>query len=154
MLPRARCQRDGCVRAFGRELPALALVMPAPRSYTGEDVVELHVPGSPLLLAELQRAMQAAVGAGLRPARPGEFTARACQNGRIDLAQAEGVLLLIHGDDAAATALGAAWLGGGLSAAVGDVRGRLQDSLALLEVGLDFGADETGAVPDAVVQEP
>ncbi|MGE3174491.1 MAG: GTPase [Planctomycetota bacterium] len=152
--PAGRAQVEGHVEAFGRRLPALALWMPGPASYTGEDVVELHVPGSPALVAELQRAMAAALGARLRPARPGEFTARACRNGRLDLLQAEGVLLLIHGADRAATAAGAAWLGGGLSAAVQRARAALQDALALVETGLDFEVGETGEVPDAAWRTP
>jgi len=150
---RERAQLEGHLTAFDRPVPALLLAMPRPHSYTGEDVVELHVPGSPLLCAELQRAMGAA-GASLRPARPGEFTARACRNGRMDGMQAEGVLLLIHGEDTAATARGAAWLSGGLSAAVARARALLQDALAMLELGLDFEAGETGAVPAPAFGEP
>jgi len=150
---RRRAQLDGHVAPFDGPVAALLLAMPAPHSYTGEDVVELHVPGSPLLCAELQRAMAAAV-ATVRPARPGEFTARACRNGRMDGMQAEGVLLLIHGEDAAATARGAAWLAGGLSAAVARARALLQDALAMLELGLDFEAGETGAVPSPAYSEP
>lgn len=153
-LAKARAQVEGEVLVLGGRLPALALVMPGPRSYTGEDVVELHVPGGALLTAELQRAMADAVGGALRPARPGEFTARACANGRLDALQAEGVLMLIHGADAAATAKGLVWLAGGLSAAVAGVRERLQDARALLEVGLDFEAAETGAVAPALWREP
>jgi tRNA modification GTPase len=125
--------------------------MPAPHSYSGEDVVELHLPGSPLLLAECERAFAAhADELLLQRAAPGEFTRRAFANGRIDLLQAEGVLLLVHGDGEAARRRGLQWLHGGLSALVARVRGRLQDALALVEAGLDFTADETGAVPGAL----
>ncbi len=153
-VPRRRCQCSGAIRLAGATLPALVLAMPAPASYTGEDVVELHVPGSPLLVAELQRQMAAAIGPALRGARPGEFTARACCNGKLDGAQVEGVLLLIHADDAAAVAAGAAWLTGGLSAIVAGVRARLQDALAWIETGLDFEAADTGAVDAAQWREP
>jgi tRNA modification GTPase len=150
-LPRARAQVDGRVLVRGRALPAFALVMPAPHSYTGEDVVELHLPGSPLLVAECERAFaQHGEQLLLQRAAPGEFTRRAFANGRIDLLQAEGVLLLVHGDGEAQRRRGLQWLHGGLSALVLRVRGRLQDALALVEAGLDFTADETGAVPDAL----
>src|SRR5690606_1044234 len=76
-------------------------------------------------------------------------TARACRHGRLDLAQAEGVLLLLQAADAAAAAEAAQWLRGGYSEAAAALRQRLQESLALLEAGLDFTADETGAVPTA-----
>ena len=153
-LPAVRAQVEGELLVGAFRVPALALHMPSPRRYTGEDVVELHVPGSPMLCAAIEAAMVAAVGNGLRPARPGEFTARACQNGRLDLAQAEGVLMLIHGADAAAVAAGASWLRGGLSAAVAAIRSRVQDTLALLELGLDFEEGDTGAVPDAAWRTP
>ena len=71
--------------------PVLLFWMPAPRSYTREDVAEFHLPGSaPLLDAALARLL--ALGAA--PAMPGEFTRRAFENGRIDLSRAEGVLAL------------------------------------------------------------
>ena len=128
--------------------------MPGPRSYTGEDCVELHLAGSPVLIAEVAAQMCAACGPSLRPALPGEFTARACQNGRIDLAQAEGVLMLIHGEDAREVARGASWLAGGLSAAVERVRSLAQDALALVEAGLDFEAGDTGEVSESLWRDP
>src|SRR5690606_33026584 len=128
---------------FGGALPAFALVLVAPRSFTGEDTVELHVPGSPLLVRRLvDEILRAGAGLGVREALPGEFTARACRHGRLDLAQAEGVLLLLQAADAAAAAEAAQWLRGGYSEAAAALRQRLQDSLALLEAGLDFTADE------------
>ncbi len=128
--------------------------MPGPRSYTGEDCVELHLAGSPVLIAEVAAQMCAACGPSLRPALPGEFTARACQNGRMDMAQAEGVLMLIHGEDAREVARGASWLAGGLSAAVSRVRSLAQDALALVEAGLDFEAGDTGEVDESLWRDP
>src|SRR5215470_19547800 len=69
----------------------LAAFMRAPRTYTREDVVELHAHGGPLLL---QRILAAALTAGARAARPGEMTLRAFLHGRLDLAQAEAVMAL------------------------------------------------------------
>ncbi|MEM1347669.1 MAG: tRNA uridine-5-carboxymethylaminomethyl(34) synthesis GTPase MnmE, partial [Myxococcota bacterium] len=71
---------------------ALVVVMRAGRSYTGEDVVEVHCHGGPIIL---RRALDAALQAGARIARPGEFTERAFLNGRLDLTQAEAVADLI-----------------------------------------------------------
>ncbi|HEX5050194.1 MAG TPA: GTPase [Planctomycetota bacterium] len=142
-LPARRAQVDGFVRVRGGRLAAMALVMVAPASFTGEDVVELHVPGSVLLVQLLLEQLVADGRArGVRQALPGEFTARACQNGRLELAQAEGVLLLLHAADAQQAAAAVQWLRGGLSAVVLELRSRLQDALALLEAGLDFADGE------------
>src|SRR5262249_32382050 len=75
------------------ELPAIVYLFRAPRSYTREDIVELHLPGSPGLLALV---MDALLAAGARPAEPGEFTARAFHHGAIDLSQAEGIAEMIY----------------------------------------------------------
>lgn len=154
-LPVVRAQVDGVVRADGIELPAFALVMMGPASFTGEDTVELHVPGSPLFVRLVLDALLAdGEASGIREALPGEFTARACRNGRLDLAQAEGVLLLLHAADANAAAAAVQWLRGGLSRVADEVRGKLQDVLALLEVGLDFSDGDTGEVPEAEWRAP
>ena len=71
----------------------VALFFPAPASFTGEDVLELHGHGSPVVL---DRLIQALVTQGARCARPGEFTERAFLNGKIDLVQAEAVADLIE----------------------------------------------------------
>ena len=73
--------------------PALVLWMPGPHSYTREDVVEFHLPGSPPLLAA---ALRRVLALGAEAARAGEFTRRAFENGRIDLTRAEGVLALVE----------------------------------------------------------
>ena len=154
-LPRARAQVDGHVAVSGREVEAYALTMVAPRSFTGEDVVELHVPGSQLLARQLQERMLAQGDVqGAREALPGEFTARACQNGRLSLAQAEGLLLLLHAQDRREAEAAVQWLHGGLAKAARELRSELQDLLALLEVGLDFDDQDTGAVAPALWREP
>jgi len=154
-LLRERAQVEGHVLAAGRRVPAMALTMIAPRSFTGEDVVELHVPGSPVLVRLLQgQLLHDGEAHGIREALPGEFTARACENGRLDLAQAEGLLMLLHAQDQQ-QALGAVqWLQGGLTKAVQGVRKELQDALAMLEVGLDFDEGDTGAVPEEMWLTP
>ena len=154
-LARRRAQVEGRVTVRGRTFEARALTMVAPSSFTGEDVVELHVPGSPLLARLLQeRLLELGAAAGLREALPGEFTARACQNGRLDLAQAEGLLLLLHAQDRREAQAAIQWLNGGLAAAAREVREQLQDLLALLEVGFDFDDMDTGAVAAEQWREP
>jgi tRNA modification GTPase len=142
---------DGHVTVRGRAVAAFALVMVAPRSFTGEDTVELHVPGSALLVQLLLDAMLHDGNAnGVRAALPGEFTARAVQNGRLDAAATEGLLMLLHAHDRRAAEQAVVWLAGDAGTAVARLRARLQDALALLEVGLDFSDGDTGEVPAAI----
>src|SRR5207245_9992174 len=103
----------------GRVAEALCAVMRAPRSYTGEDVVELSCHGSP---AWLRMVTQWIVAGGARLAAPGEFTRRAFLNGRLDLAQAEAVALMIGARTDRAVALAARALAGGLSERAGTWR--------------------------------
>lgn len=148
-LPSGRGVAEGTVRIRGGRVPAMVLQMLAPKSYTGEDTVELHVPGGPLLVEVLIEDLLArGAGSGLRLALPGEFTARACRNGRLDAAQVEGVLMLLHAADQRAAARALPWLRGGLADAVREVRGALQDALAGIEAGLDFTTEELGAAGD------
>lgn len=154
-LPPVRAQVDGRVRTVAGSVAALALVMRAPASFTGEDTVELHLPGSPLLVQlVLDELLRDGAARGVRLAVPGEFTARAVMHGRIDLAQAEGLLLLLHAADRREAAAAVQWLRGGISHGVATARSRLQDALALLEVGLDFSDGDTGEVPHAAWSEP
>lgn len=147
-LPEERCQVDGVVRARGLQFPAMALGMRGPRSFTGEDTVELHVLGSPLLVELLIETLcLEGKRLGVRMALPGEFTARAVQNGKLDGLAVEGLLVLLHAADRQQVAMGLQWLQGGHGAIVHTVRAALQDSLALLEAGLDFDEQEAGAVP-------
>jgi len=126
------------------ELPVLVLWMPAPASYTGEDVAELHLPGSPeLVRAALERTYEL----GAQPAQPGEFTRRAFLNARIDLARAEGVLALVHARNEEQRRAASALLLGGLSARVEALREQLVDLRALVEAGLDFDENDSGGVP-------
>jgi tRNA modification GTPase len=114
---------------------ALCAVMQAPRSYTGEDVVEISCHGSPALL---RIVTQWIVAGGARLAAPGEFTRRAFLNGRIDLAQAEAVALLIGARTDRAVALAARALAGGLGDRVRGARDTLVEVVAELEAALDF----------------
>jgi tRNA modification GTPase len=121
---------------------AVAALFRAPRSYTGEDVVEFSCHGSPALL---RRALDLLLKNGARAAGPGEFTKRAYLNGKMDLTQAEAVAALINArsDDARRWAL--EQLQGKLSLHVKSLRQEVIALLAHVEAGLDFVDDE---VPD------
>lgn len=109
--------------------------MAAPRTYTGEDVVELQVHGSPVVARETMRAVLAA---GARLATPGEFTRRAFIAGKIDLSAAEAVADLVAAEGRSAARSAAARLAGGLEAVVRAIRARLQAILEELAGALDF----------------
>ena len=130
----ARIERDGelideVVLTFFR----------APRSYTGEDVVEISCHGGRYAVA---RVLELILQAGARLARPGEFTERAFLNNKLDLAQAEAVAGIIHARTHKAGQAAARQLAGGLSEKVRAMRGRLLDLLALLELELDFSDED------------
>jgi tRNA modification GTPase len=121
---------------------ALATVFHGPRSYTGEDVVELSCHGSLLLL---KKAMHLCVAAGARLAEPGEFTRRAFTNGKMDLVQAEAVADLISAHSEALRRLSLAQLEGRLSERLRELREKTLHLLAHVEANLDFAEEE---VPD------
>ena len=116
-----------------------AVFMPGPRSYTGEDVVELHCHGGTQILA---RILEAVLGSGSRPAAPGEFTRRAFLNSRMDLTQAEAVIDVIRASTASALTAARSRLTGGLSARVNAVKDGLATLLARIEAALDFPEEE------------
>ena len=118
---------------------ALLTWFAAPRSYTGEEVVEIAAHGSPVVL---QMLVQRALDAGARPANPGEFTERAFLNGRLDLTQAEAVRDLIDAQTVAQAKLAAAQLGGSLAREVQPVKQQLIALIAALEAGIDFAEDD------------
>lgn len=126
---------------------ALAVWMKAPHSYTGEDVVEFHGHGSPVMLRHFLSHIFAC---GARPAEPGEFTRRAFLNGRLDLTQAEAVLDLIDARTLKSASTAASLLGGALSRAVTELREQLLHTQALVEAQLDFG-DEIELPPETVL---
>jgi tRNA modification GTPase len=119
----------------------LAVIMRAPRSYTGEDVVELHGHGGVLLA---RRVLGAAIAAGARDARPGEFTLRAFLNGKLDLAQAESVADLIAASTDRAIDSALDHLAGALSTTVEGFRERAIGVAARLEVAIDFSEEDVG----------
>ncbi|HLX65501.1 MAG TPA: tRNA uridine-5-carboxymethylaminomethyl(34) synthesis GTPase MnmE [Puia sp.] len=110
-----------------------------PRSYTGEDVIEISCHGSPVVL---ERVIGAVVRGGARLARAGEFTQRAFLNGKVDLAQAEAVADLIASQSTAAAALALHTVRGGFSRALRELRERLISFSALIELELDFSQED------------
>src|SRR5437016_9117380 len=140
-LPKARNASLCLIRdARGERIDeGIVLYFPAPHSYTGEAVLELHGHGGPVVM---QLLLAACVDAGARLAQPGEFTRRAFLEGRLDLAQAEAVADLIDAasQEAARSALRS--LSGEFSAAVEALRRALVELRALTEAQLDFPEEE------------
>lgn len=118
---------------------AVATIFRAPRSFTGEDVVEFSCHGSPYIL---QQVMNAAVAAGARMAKPGEFTQRAFLNGKMDLAQAEAVADVIASHSAAAHHTAIHQMRGGFSHVLAALREQLIQFSALIELELDFATED------------
>lgn len=118
---------------------AVATVFRGPKSYTGEDIVELSVHGSPFVQ---KTTIDALVQAGARLAEPGEFTRRALANGRIDLTQAEGVADLLAAQSRAAHRVALSQLRGSVSSTIADLREKLLDAASLLELELDFSEED------------
>lgn len=146
MLPEPRRAVLVTLTSRGEPLDrALALRFPGPHSATGEDVAELHLHGGRAVVA----AVLSALGDidGLRPAEPGEFTRRAFENGRIDLAEAEGLADLLAAETQSQRRAALALAGGALSRRVEAWRQRLLELAAALEGALDF-SDE-GEVGEA-----
>ncbi len=127
---------------------AMAVLMSAPRSYTREDVLEIHCHGGLLVV---ERVLAVVLKAGARLAEPGEFTRRAFLNGRIDLLEAEAVMDVITSRSEASLALARKQQDGALSRRIGAVRDSLRQALALLEAFIDFPEDDIGtADTDAI----
>jgi tRNA modification GTPase len=120
---------------------AMAVYMRAPRSYTREDVLELHCHGGWLVV---ERVLALVLSCGVRLAEPGEFTRRAFLNGRIDLIQAEAVMDIIASKSDAALQLAQQQREGALSHRIGAVRDCLLRALALVEAYIDFPDDDLG----------
>ncbi|MCE3000689.1 MAG: tRNA uridine-5-carboxymethylaminomethyl(34) synthesis GTPase MnmE [Betaproteobacteria bacterium] len=117
----------------------LALFFPAPHSYTGEDVLELQGHGSPVVLGQV---LARCIELGARLARPGEFTERAYINGRIDLAQAEGVADLIEASNATAARAALRSLQGHFSELIQGLKDKIINLRMLVEATLDFPEED------------
>jgi len=123
---------------------AVASVFVAPHSFTGEDVVELSVHGSPVVVAEL---LDELYQLGARPAEPGEFTLRAFLNGKLDLTQAEAIGDLISASSLRAAKLAVKQLDGGISSSAGRIAELLERLMVYSEVELDFSEEDVELIP-------
>jgi tRNA modification GTPase len=120
---------------------ALVLVMRPPRSFTGEETVEIHCHGGHLVA---RRILEALFHEGIRPANPGEFSMRAFLNGKIDLAQAEAIQDLIGAKNEEAVRVADDHLAGRLSSRIRELQQRATDVTALFEAWVDFPEDDLG----------
>lgn len=128
---------------------ALVLCFPGPKSFTGEDVVELHLHGSRAVIAGVTDAL--AASGSVRPAERGEFTRRAFENGRMDLTEVEGLADLIAADTAEQRRQALRQLGGDVRAVFEAWREELKGCLAHAEAVIDFGDDvDDGAFEDVI----
>lgn len=152
-LPPPREARLVTLRREGAILDrALALRFPGPASATGEDVAELHLHGGRSVVAAVEAALAALPG--LRVAVPGEFTRRAFENGRIDLAEAEGFADLIAAETESQRRAALALAGGALSRQVERWRSQLLGLAAQIEAVLDFSdEDDVAELPAAFAPE-
>ena len=128
----------------------LAVRFPAPRSFTGEDIVELNCHGSPVVLREVLSALFAA---GARQAAAGEFTRRAFLNGRLDLTEAEAVIDLIDAQTPAAARNAAAQLDGALYRALAPVQDALLDITSRFYAVVDYPDEDIEDIHPAQIAQ-
>ena len=129
----------------------MAVIMRGPRSYTGEDVVEVHCHGGTQILRSI---LDLFLEQGATMAGPGEFTQRAFLHGRLDLAQAEAVIEVIRARSERASRVAAAQLDGCLSREIYRFSGKIKEALALLEAHIDFPDDEVGELDLVALLDP
>ncbi len=125
--------------AEGNSLDTVLLsIFRAPRSYTGEDMIEISSHGGSIIPRSV---LESLIAAGARPARPGEFTERAYRNGKLDLAQAEAVAAVVKARSERASRAAEAALGGALSRRISELDRVLVPLLAEVEARIDFPND-------------
>ncbi len=139
-LPAPRRAARVCLRDAADEIldDGLALWFPGPASFTGEDVVELHVHGGRAVIGAVSDAL---VAHGLRPAEPGEFSRRAFHHGKLDLTRAEAIADLVDAETAAQRRQALRQMEGGLATLYDSWRDQMLKALAWFEAAIDF-ADE------------
>jgi tRNA modification GTPase len=128
----------------------LVVLMKAPRTYTREDIVEIHCHGGYLIL---QKMLEMVLKEGARIAQPGEFTKRAFLNGRIDLTQAEAVIDLIRSRTMAGLEVANQQLRGALFMEMASLKEKLVNHLALIEAHIDFPEEEIESVSLRRIQD-
>lgn len=147
--PAPRLQYGHVVEESGELIDEVLLLrMPGPQSYTGEDCVEIHCHGNPLVL---RRVLARCLELGARAAEPGELTKRAFLNGRLDLVQAEAVAELISAKTDAAARTGLRHLSGALSQELAAIRDVLVELKAHAEVLIDFSEEEIDLRPEQLL---
>ncbi|MGB3796662.1 MAG: tRNA uridine-5-carboxymethylaminomethyl(34) synthesis GTPase MnmE [Alteraurantiacibacter sp.] len=149
-VPVPRRAKRATFRSVSRETldDGLALFFPGPRSVTGEDLAEFHCHGGRAVIAVMERAIGEIQGC--RRAEPGEFTRRAFANGRIDLAEAEGLADLLSAETEFQRRSALAMAGGALSRKVEDWREELLRLSAQIEAVLDFDdEDDVDSLPES-----
>jgi len=119
---------------------AVVLRFPGPRSYTGEDALELHLTGGRAVVAAVTRAL--GFLDDLRPAEPGEFALRAFENNKLDLSQVEGLADLVNAETEAQRKQALRIAGGALSRLAEDLRGQILEAMAGVEAAIDFSDQE------------
>jgi tRNA modification GTPase len=146
----ARAQR-AALNLDGLAFPAWIYQFVAPRSYTAQDLIELHIPGNPLLA---RRLLDRLARDGARPAEPGEFTARAFFNGKLDLAQAEGVAAAIAALTRSQLHAARCLMAGELTRRLAGPMEQLVQLLALVEADIDFSDQDVQvlAMPQAAMR--
>ena len=128
----------------------LVFAFAAPNSFTGEEVVELHAHGSPVVLDMI---VEAVLKAGVRLAEPGEFSLRAFLNNKIDLAQAEAIADLIDAGSRTEARAAAGSLAGELSRRVQDIRQALLDIRVIVEASIDFPDEDLDLLSEYGLRE-
>jgi tRNA modification GTPase len=133
----------------GLKIDAKLYVFPSPHSYTGDDVAEIHIHTNPKITEALIGRL---LKKGVRMAEPGEFTARAYFNGKIDLSQAEAINQIITSSNQYQLAAAEKLLAGRLAQTTAEVSTALLDLLSLIEAGIDFSTEDIEFIarPDAV----
>jgi tRNA modification GTPase len=126
------------------------LLWPAPHTYTGQDLVELHTIGSPPLIEAI---LSHFYSQGARPAQPGEFTMRAFLAGKLDLTQAEAVLAVIDAETTGDLHAALGQLAGGIGKPLQQLRDDLLALLAEIEAGLDFAEEDLRFIPASQILE-
>ena len=128
----------------------LAVYMPAPATYTAEDVVEINCHGGSV---PLYRTLKLAMRYGARPAEPGEFTKRAFLNGRIDLSQAEAVMDVVGARTEEALEIAVSQLRGRFSGEIEAIRKALTDILVEIDVNIDYPDEDVEEAETEKVRE-
>ena len=147
--PRTATYRSFRNAAGERVDVGLALYFPAPASFTGEPVLELHGHGGPVVISQL---VDAVVDLGARPADPGEFSKRAFLNDKLDLVQAEAIADLIHSGTAQAARAALRSLSGAFSQAVNELADKLARLRTHVEAAIDFPEEEIDFLSDDALQ--